>query len=144
MGDLFTLLLTVGWFAFRLTFYYDALRFDSPPDAPEYYGRFQSLAWIAKTSRQIISISVIGSWMKMQKYVQLVPIIGPMMTAAMATLTELRVFVFAMLFLSIILIFSFGCHIAFGNAVANFSTVLQRCVRASRQQPPSVLASSTC
>ena len=108
-------------------FYYDALRFDASLDSLEYYGQFQSLAFMSKTSRQIIAISVIISWLKIQKYAQLLPMVGPMMTAAMTTLFDIRVKVFAGLFISIIFVFSLGCHVAFGTAIGDFSTILQRC-----------------
>ena len=128
VGDLSTQLLTLGWCMFRLTFYYDALSFDVSLDAHEYYGQFQSLAWMSKTSRQMIAISVITSWFKIQKYAQLLPMVGPMMTAAMSTLFDLRVKVFAGLFISMIFVFSFGCHVAFGTAIGDFSTISQRCI----------------
>ena len=127
LGDLSTQLLIVAWCIFRVMFYYDALRFDASLDALEYYGQFQSLAFMSKTSRQIIAISVIISWLKIQKYAQLLPMVGPMMTAAMTTLFDIRVKVFAGLFISIIFVFSLGCHVAFGTAIGDFSTILQRC-----------------
>ena len=122
IADLTTYLLTLVFQLFRIYWYAVVLTMKLDVESDAYYGEFQGLAWISKTARLIICFAVILSWLKVSKFLHLIPSAGPMFTAALLTLRQLEVIVFLVLFMFITFIFAIGCHIAFGTALEDYSS----------------------
>ena len=121
--DLISDVLTSAWCGFRIIWYVWALSLKVSPDDSNYHGEFQTLAHLFTTARALICISLIVAWLKLTKYVRLLPYVGPRLSAALSTITQPEVIIFSLLFSVIAMIFGIACTVAFGTTVDGFSSL---------------------
>jgi hypothetical protein len=88
------------------------------------YVNMRSLAELVELQRTLNSLTLILGWIRLQESIQLIPKVGPIVSATILTLGSMATFSFLAYFLFFTFSFSVGLRVAFGTHISDFTSGL--------------------
>jgi hypothetical protein len=125
LGDISVLLLLIAYGCLRMMWWVQLPDRQATLVTPSVgsttdYLDLQPLVWCHSTSVQVMAFGLIIAWLKLIRYMVLLPKVGPMIQASASAITSLEVNVYLGFFLLCVFVVALGCHIAFAYTNENY------------------------
>jgi hypothetical protein len=121
--DVFVLGLVAFWGSLRLRFYSTVPSLHEGPPSQELYIDFQQVAMLFQMQRDVLAFAVMMATLKLQKYLRLLPLFGPMIQASSAAIVNTKVLVYLVFFVFFVSCVAVGCYVAFAAGVAGYESL---------------------
>jgi hypothetical protein len=121
--DLLSCFVYAMWVWLRITWWQHTANLKEV-ESDEFF-EFAGTATLFKMQRNMLSVAVLIAELKIVKYARLLPVVGPMIQASVATISSLQVLVFVGFFLMLVFFIAASFHITFAGNVKSFSTLVE-------------------